>query len=830
MKHFLLTLPIVCFSATAALAQTSVGTALDAKIGDNRYAVTGETSATGYWKFTPESDCLATVSPLPGSTNAPTVGTLAANQDDEEQAINAMTGANAGNYAAVYPLKAGTTYYFASTNVNEVGFTLAVQDHADISGGLSSDAPVAIVADKNTYLGNPASNSYNNYNVYASYTATEDAQLLLSSSSYLMAEVNGNNTTSDYADGKYTMKIGVKTGETYRMTFSINQPVVIAASLAHPEAGSLDMPFEMTEGDNEVPADYGTYYYTYTPKKTGYLDISSKDNLTGGNVKIYSNKYSIAYNQPTASSADGSFDVRTEVAYTGSTYYIVVNKVDGTDEAQHFTMKMEDYKAGERESNPIVIGELPSTMSTEAASGTYYYSVKVPANTSEFLHVKANGKVADGTSLNVYPAGNSYSGVYGTNDVKLSVNNSGESDYIIKWTTADNEAINFTVEFLKVQKGDLITDPKDAVLGENVITGEGDKYYVYTATRTGKLSVELNNPESSVSFLRGTDAWSGEYTAIKNGITYSLEANEGTNYLIKIQNTKDGDKFTVSETDFKQGETRENPLTMEGQEFVVGNGQNNVWIKYTAKKDCQVTVDFDNPQGDAEVDSHVSVEFGKSDEYMSGMVSNVMNGSTSVNKYHGTKVLGAGEAVLVHINASLNVEGWTVTFAEGNVPQGLSAKNPLVLNPGKTLTISPNSVTWVKATLSNGENVFTANANNRTMLYTSLEDAQAESNGEYVNYDVTWAPGYSSQTDVFKKTVDAEQPVWFQFMGVSSEFTFEFTSGGAETGVSGIHAEGNGSTEVFTLNGVKVADTMEGLEKGVYVVRQNGTAKKIVIK
>lgn len=830
MKHFLLTLPIVCFSATAGLAQTAIGSALDANVGDNRYAVTGETSVTGYWKYTPKSDCLATVAPLPGSTNAPTVGTLADNAESSEQAIAAMRGANAGNYAAVYPLKAGTTYYFSSTDVNEVGFTLALQENANIGGGLSYDNPAPIADGENTYIGNPTSTSYNNYSAYASYTATEDAQLLLTSSSYLMAYVNGNSCSSDYADGKYTLKIAVKSGETYRLTFSINQPVVMAASLAHPEAGSIDMPFDAAEGENEVPADYGTYYYTYTPAKTGYLDISSQDELTGGNVTVYSSKYNLSTNQPAATSESGSFGVRTEVASAGATYYIVVNKIDGTDEAQHFTLKMDDYKAGEKESNPIAIGELPSTVSTEAAIGTYYYSVKIPANTKDLLHVKAEGSVADGTSLAVYPAGNSYSGVYGTDDAKLSVDNGYDCSYIIKWTTADNTAVSFTVELQKVQPGELITNPKDAVLGENTIESDGDKYYAYTATRAGKFSVELGNPESSVSFPRGTDSWSGDYTAIKNGITYSLEATAGTRYLIKIQNCKAGDKFTIAETDFKQGETRENPIAVEGHEFVMGSGQGNVWIKYTATKECQVTVDFDNPEGDAEADGRVNVEFGKENEYMTGMVSTVMSGSTSVNKYHGTKVLGAGESVLVHVSASVNVEGWKVTFAEGDVPQGLSAENPLVLEPGKTLTVSPNSAVWVKAVLGKGENVFTANANNRTMLYTSLDDAKAESNGEYVNYDVTWAPDYMSQTDVFRKTVDAEQTVWFQFMSVSSEFTFEFTSGGAETAVNGIHTEGNAGVEVFTLDGVKVASTTEGLAKGIYVVRQNGKAKKIIVK
>lgn len=831
MNHYLLTLPIVCLSATASMAQTTVGDALEAQEGDNRYAVTGEKSATGYWKFTPEDDCLATVAPLSSSAGIPTVGTLAPDATgDSEQPIAAMTGANAGNNAAVYPFKAGTTYYISSTNVNEVGFKLSVQHNANISGGMEYDNPAIIAIGETTYIGKPTAASYN-YSAYASYTATESAQLVLSSSSYLTAYINGNSYTSSYENGKYELKVGVNEGETYSMTFSLNQPIVLTASLEHPTPGTLDMPFEMAEGENEVPADYGTYYYTFTPTKTGYLDISSEDELIGGDVTIYSNKYNISYNQPSAKSETGSFNVRTEVTYAqGVTYYIVVNKPDGTDEVQHLTLKMEDYKAGEQESNPIVISELPATMTTEAAKGTYYYSVKVPANTTDMLHVAATGNVAEGTSLNIYPEGYSYSGTYGTNDLRLSVNNSYDCNYIIKWTTADDNAVSFNVEFQTVQPGEIITDPIEAKAGENIIASDGDKYYAYTATRTGKLSVELNNPESTVTFPRGENSYDGEYTAIKNGITYSLEAYQGTRYLIKIQNCKADDSFNITEDDFKQGELRDNAIAVEGNEFVVGDGQNNVWIKYTATKDCQVTVDFDNPEGDAESDNRVQVEFGKSNESMSGMVSTVMNGSTSVNKYHGTKVVNAGESVLVHINASINVEGWTVKFAEGELPEGLSADKPYTIGAGETLNLAERSTFWVKAEVKPGETTFkTFKAVPRTFIYTSLEDAKADNGGNIVEYKCEYDSDYNSiGTYVYNNTTADVQTIYFKLMDSYNDYTFTYVGG--ETCINGIEAENATGTEVFTLNGVKVANSTNGLEKGVYVVRQNGNAKKIIIK
>lgn len=822
MKHHLLILPFVCMLASNGMAQNTTDTAIDAVIGENKYTITGEQSQTVYWKFTADKNYVATVTPLTGS--APTVGVLSDDGNTSEAELTTMQGASFNYPTYVYPFKKGTTYYVSSTTLGETGFVLNVEEDDNISGGVSSDSPAEIVTGKYTFLGNPFSTSYSGYNVYASYKATEDGQLVLSSTSYMNTSVNGTTYYGEYASNCYQIKVSVAKDTEYQITFNnVYSPLYVGASVEHPTPGSVDMPFEGKNGENTVPTSYGKYYYSYTPQTTGFLTVSSDNDLPGGTVSIYNSKTA---SSPLATSEQGSYNVRTEVAYTGSTYYIVVDKIDDTETEQTFNIAMEDYKAGEKESNPIALDELPSTQTLEAATGTYYYSVSVPANTNKLLTVNASNSVGQYTYVSIYPAGESWSGVTGTNYAECSVNNSYDRTYIIRWTANETSPITFTVAYKDVKAGDLITNPITAVSGNNVLESDGTVYYTYTATRSGKLSIELSDPTMSVEFPRGTDTWSGTYDALVSGITYSVEATQGTAYLITIKNAKANESFNLTETDFGQGEVKDNPIVVESNTYTLGKDQNNLWLKYTATSNCQLTIDCD-----AEYNGTNQVEYGKENEYMTGMVSTKTDGSNYETYFHGTKVMKAGEAILVHVKLSGNVEGCKVTFAEGEVPQGLSVDNPLTINVGETITVPAGSEVWLKANLTKGTNTFKTDTYNRTFLYNNETDAANGTNSEYINYDTFYDPNDNYKlTATYTKTVDEDQTVYFQFVQANYAFTFTFESDGTSTAINDFNVNTNNKTEVYSINGQKVADTTSGLKSGIYVVRANGKTKKIVIK
>lgn len=684
-----------------------------------------------------------------------------------------------------------------------------------------------------TFVGDAFSTSYSSYKAYARYTATEDAQLVLTTGSYLAESttVNGNKVESEYSNNMYVTKLGVENGKTYDFEFNISQPVTFKSELAHPQPGSLDMPFEMVEGDNTVPADYGQYYYTYTPSKAGFFTITSDNALPGGVVKIYNSKYSISYDGVLAKSEQGSYNVRVEIEYPGTQLYVLVDKIDGTSDPETFRMAMEDYKQGEKESNPIMIASLPAELTMPDASGTIYYGVDVPANTNQLLVVKADRTVAEGTTVSIYPEGNQWGGVTGTSSAEYNVNTTDAAQrFIIRWSAVEKTPLSFSVKLKDIEKGELITDPIEAVLGNNDLSADGTRYYKYTATRDGKLSVEPTSPAITVEFPRGTDAWSGTYDAVVNGINYSIEATQGTEYLIKLQNCKAGDAFTLAEGDFAAGEIRSLPIDLETGEYTFPSNQSNVWLRFTAKRDCMVTVDFDG-----DFNSANTVEYGKdgkdqygNDRYLSPMITSILEGETSTNIYRGTMVLAEGEALLVHLKLVGNAEGKKVIFTEEDVPAGYAANNPCVLQPGDSVDVKRGSEFWVLANLTEGENIFKLNTYCRVFTYSNEQDALNLTNEDYPSFDYKYEDNQESYW--YTKTVDADQPIYFRFVP-DNDFLFTYVKGGKdETGIVSAEAATDGNVEVFTIGGTKVADSTDALKQGIYVVRQNGKTFKMVVK
>lgn len=71
-------------------------------------------------------------------------------------------------------------------------------------------------------------------------------------------------------------------------------------------------------------------------------------------------------------------------------------------------------------------------------------------------------------------------------------------------------------------------------------------------------------------------------------------------------------------------------------------------------------------------------------------------------------------------------------------------------------------------------------------------------------------------------TFDAESGI------CENRFTLSF--GGAVTGISAAEVRETETTEVYTLDGVKLGNTICGLQQGVYVVRQGEQTSKIIIK
>ena len=824
MRKVLLFATALCLSS-AAMAQTSIESALEAKKGDNTFKVESSEAKNTYWKFTADKNYLAKVTPLSGSSNVPTVFTSVERTDS-------LTLGGAGlNYPSkAYALEKGKTYYFIMNMTGESGFKLDLSEMYSYGKGLSQENPAELKLGEELYLGNPLGAQYESTTAYITYTAEKTAQLQISFSGYVPnATVNGTTvTTYDQTTGAYMLKASVEKGQTYSIALNLQGGVVANSKLVEVKAGSLEMPFALNEGENKVPAEMGDYYFTYTPTKTGYLNIFSDAVLAGGQVKVYTSLSNITYQQVAASSEAGTYNVRVEIPYTGSTYYIVVNKLQDSAAEDVIKAEMQDYQPGETVNSAFELTELPVENTLPSAKGTYYYKLTVPANTEKFVTVETDATLDAATSILFY---NQQNGEYGAATVKdglLKTYVGGQSydiTYILKVTANEDNPLAFKVSYLDVEKGSLVTNPAEAVAGENEITIEGTEYFKYTATKDGKLNVEVE-PGVTVSFPRGTGQWDGEYNAINKGTDFFIEATAGTTYLIKVSGAAEGTTMYLEEKEFSAGESRTNPIVMEGDEYTLTKaGAADLWLQYNVTEDG--VLDFACDHGYNGGSDRIEI-IKNQEPYGTTMMGTETVGNVSTTVFKGKVTVSKGDKLYIHCVLAGQVTGSKIKFTKHEAEPGETVTNPLVITKGKTVTItgaSRSTPVWLKASLPAGKTTFRLSGYLMTSLYNSLEDAKNGANAEEVRTNYVQMPDGSYVYEFTKDMAEAGD-VYFQFVDSYGATGFTWMDDDA-TGIWNIEAAGDSKVSIFKMDGTQV-NQIPG--NGVYIIKSNGKTKKVVIK
>lgn len=840
-KLLLLLLTAVC--AVTAMAQSSEETALELQGGENPWTLDAP-GGYAYWYYTPTENTLLTVSPSAGYIS---VYTYDGEGDAATQVY--LRGVNPSQLTSIFSLESGRRYYVLAGGSDTGTLTAEMTIGENIGKGLSADDPMPIVVGEEAYMGSSIV-AGSNLTSYAEYTATEDGVLQLTLTTYVQVSVNGGAPTSaeSVSSGEYVYKFTVENGQTYDLTFTHYGPFILTAEVTHPVEGTLDMPFTLVEGDNELPAEAGEYWYTFTNTSTGYGVINGGTGLRA-QVKVYNNKANIDYDQTYAESLPGSFDVRFELPNPGTTYYIWIKRGISVDQPSTLTFAVEDYKQGEKEDNPILLESLPATETTSNAGGTYYYAVDVPAGEHKFLNVEALSEITNtATSVAVYVQGNSYNATSGNASVRAEVNGgtSGQR-YIIRWTSSESSPIEFTASFEDIRQGDLISEPLDAVLGTNEIDADGTRYYKYTPTKNCKL-VLAGTIEMAVSFSVYSYGYYTPVTASQTGAEYSLTATEGTEYYIQIDNAKAGDEFTLAEAEFEQGETRDNPMIVEDGKFTFGaETYGDYWLQYTADRAGKLVIESDVPYNYTE-----RMQYGRStDSYLSDMVMSSYDGSTSTTVYGAEVSVAAGDVFLVNLKMAAPHEGCVITFTIRDFEAGESASTAIELQKDETVSVPSVSRTapmWYKVSLPEACNI-TITADNFISGYWYQGLESTTGSGEYMTFNYSYDEETYVTTYTFTKEVAAAGDYYIMidqcYGNTNMTFTYDGTSGigsvgtGSSISVNGgtlnINAD-NADVRVYTVSGAavvseKVSDSASfSLDKGIYIVKINNTVKKVIVK
>lgn len=824
MRRTLLIAAALCLSAST-MAQT-FEQPLSVSPGDNHY----NTAQAGdvYWVFKADQDYIATIK----NYNGGELPQLAVLKDGETQPTNIL-GTTASNWEdKIYAFEKGKTYYFCinATGAGDLGFTIELEATQNVGKGLTENDPVEIKLGEKQVIGTPAAyeEEFNEIKAYATYKAEKDGQLQIKTEQRTdRVTVNGTTISAGQDNGKNVFKINTEKGQVYNIDFQLSIPVaIITSDVVVVKEGSFDMPYVLKEGENTIPAEAGKYYFSYKLTKKGYLHITSSEKVENAKLSVYGNQvHAKSEKNAVAESAEGILDVRTEIATTYGTYYVVVNKTAKTDKPSTFKMQMEDYKPGETAGTaiPVDVTETAKAITLPGAKGKYFYAITVPANTKKLLTVESPAALSEGTSVYV----NTSEGTYGKTEmenqiIKRDVTSTREQKYYLVVTSNEAAPLTLNIKYADAEKGSLITAPKEAIIGSNIIDFDGTEYYTYKATQDGKLAVTVEDGVT-VTFPTNTSGYGSYDTYLKDN-TYSIQATKGTTYNIVFKNVKKGSTFTLEETQFAAGEVRKNPIVMTGDSYTLGENANNLWLKYEVTKtgviefSCDAPFSWSNFIGIAKNNGKAPVSMAEQIQDESTLD---QAKPTRIDVYHAVFSVKEGDALYIQVSIEGDATGKKLTFTQRASKPGETIDNPIELKKGETLDVSKaslNNPIWVKARLTVGKNEF---QNVDGGNFTPQQFCRLEDDGiTYSGMPITW------EGNSFIKEKTKEEDFIFMISYAEGKAKVKFVDDNT-SGISNIELVPDSAPGIYTINGTKI-NSITG--SGVYIIKSNGKTKKVVIK
>lgn len=848
MKKLIL-LTFLQFCLCSLFAQTDVSTALDLQVGTNSYDLTGQSGyVTLYYKYTApaESGQLLTFTTVKGeglSYVMPEDGTY----NKMIYGINSATG-------SIVPVKAGQTVYLIlnTRGGSEISFDMKAEN-AIVEGGQTKEEAIDVTGQSNFFI--PSNYSTETYSsvTYLKYECSEEGVLEMtftgSLSGLSVCEENSSEETSvslSYVSGTVVGKTEVEAGKVYIIKIKAStSPLIGNFVITHPTIGtSSDMPFTGKAEGNELPAEIGEYWYSYVAEDNGFVMLSSDSYLYGGPVSVYNanSMYS-----PIAS-VDGCFLLRFN-AVKGNTYLICIEKNEATGSPDLFDMTLVPAGEGDSFNNPKAIELGENTL--PQYNGQYYYSITIPgeAGTPKFLNISSEADfLSSATNVAVYDQNNMYSSLAsGTKDVKVEV--SAGNTYIICWNL--NEDINgfkYNVSVEDIAQGDVYGNPIPAVVGTNDLKSGSDKYYKYTATLNGWLVISPSDPAVKVQFPMSSGPYPSYRTAVQDGFSIKTEIVKGTEYVIQFSDVTADGTFDLEEVAYGEGESKETAIVVEGSSADVPKSAQTTWYRYVAPADGMLEISSDiNYEQNASYQSSTVRVMRDGDSYPVDITKPSTVGITFFGKFGASK----DEVFYVQVVTLSAQEGKTVTFNLRDYEPGELSDNPieLVVGENQLKEASRLNPVWYYADLAEGDLKITADANN--YYYMTLYSADDLNNPLAVSgyvYDENYNGSYG-----LTYTVETPGKYIMKLEQTNPGGALVTMSANIATGISatGLDAEnvtvGSGcitvtpsaagaNVSVYDLSGKMVksayvkGQTTFNVEKGLYIVRVNNKAIKVVVK
>lgn len=827
-------------------AQTSVETALDLVVGTNSYDLGESGSNTSiYYKYTAPSDqgqlLTLTLSDQSVSVSVSEDGTY-------NTYLNSITLENGTK--RIYPVKKGQTVYIAANNYSgtSISFDAAVEA-CDVEAGASCDDAVQATHDaeffvpsyydRSTYVTNPT---------YIAYVADESGVLEMAFNSYVSGvtiqegcEGTSESLTFNYDSSisGYSGKYSVEAGKTYILSVKLYSPLIATFTLTHPTEGSTcDLPFAISTSEaNTLPAAAGKYWYQLMPEKSGFAVLNSDVKLTGGTVNAYSS--CSAYSAD--ATVSGKILMRVAVQ-SGQSKYFCIEKTESTEADEQFTVSVEEAQAGDSFDNPLALQEGENTV--PLYNGTYYYSITLPEGSSKMINIDAssNSFLSSSTQMYLYNSSNQWSSVaYGTSS--LSYEGTAGTTYILMWRINENEnGFKFKVTLSDIAQGDVASNPLQAVLGDNELAEGTVKYYTYTATKSAWLCIDAE-PTITVSFPYDASGYSYR-DAQTSGTVTRIQATAGTTYLIKFVGMVENTTFTLSEVDYQQGESKDNPIEITEDNTALPTSVLSNWYVYTAPKTGKLIVSSDIAyETSGSKNSNVSVQINNGYEQVIIVYGGQEGSETS---FKGSFNVNEGDIAYIHVVTLTAQKDRTLTCYVADLQPGEAASCPIPLKEGETIVpeASYNNPIWYSVELTQGELDIEGKTSN-DYFYGVLYPAD-DTNSAVAYSSSTWDSSTNTVTYYLKYNYTGEEVATYLFCVQRTNAggaTIVVNGDNIVTGIQSLSSEdgltiANGQVSapagqrvtIYDLNGRKLHDgqALHGvsLNKGIYIV--NGS--KVVVK
>ena len=819
MKRFAILFSTFALCSSLLSAQTSIDDALTLQEGNNSY--TSTTSAETFWHYT-SPDTAATVLCI-SPVNSSSLGYYLAD-GTKPSASKVRVTIGTDNYVLVGP---GESAYISakggydhSTGTYNPGFDASLDVDINHAAGFYSTMPIEVTEGRYYMVSNgtaqTTSVTLERYFYYYP-TATGTLTINVGGGSSTVKYVSRNSTEfttvtgGSVSGGLYPYTLPVNEGEEIIFTVDgkVGNARVVTVSLqAAGEGGDGSRPssaFTVTDGEVEVPAHFGEYWYRYDAQQTGFVIISGSASIPGGQVRYYGSSTT----EPQYTSDQGSWGLRFAVTQ-GMSYYFTVNKVESTSDATPFHLETTPPAAGDNYTDPIIIGSGTYTL-PPYGNQIYYYAVQLDHPGEEKLltvHATSADGINDQTTLWVYPYGNMGYGsgqIQGGADIaEGSVLNAGydlapgnvmtgenPGRYIIRWEKYENRSFSFEVKVEEIAAGDALSNPLPAHLGINELDNKPVQFYSYTATRDCKLTIALDDPQLSITFPAGTGPYDGSYTPVQNGLTYWIDAKAGQTYYLCIEGMDlYGYTFTLSEVDYAKGETASSPIDVTGDVVTFTAQETNLWYRWVAGSDGVLTLSSDIQNDDNATIGYVLNWDGSSTPTESSIVGSVTE--STEHTYHAEIPVQRGDEILVHVHTYTSQQGRQLTFSIRSYVEGETQALAYTLpTDGSSIRVRQATrllPTYVRIPLL-AEGVLTVSANPQPVGTLYADDALTQPLGSFSGD--TYHMEESLETDFFDITTTVSD-----LEAQTSGLWLVIASSGGEVTLFSHLAEGSAITQI----------------------------------